>query len=421
MNCVEIAHGINLHVHNTKKFKTNVICVLIRRPLRREEATLNALVSMVMEMCCEKYDTATKLAAKTEHMYGAVFSCQVIKKGEEQIIQLFLEYLPKIDEVGVTTHEALEFLREILLEPLVIEGGFDPDIVENEKRILSAQISARKNHKAGYAHFRLIEEMCTSEAFSVAGDGYTEDIDEITPKAAYDHYRRILRDSPIEVMIIGDETPEDCENTCRGIFRVLERRPEDVLKTGLPQRACKRAMRKNVHEHADTSQGNIVMGFRGDVSPVGAQAFGLLLVNEVFGGYGSSRLFSVIRERESLAYAVNSALYRFKGIITVQAGVDPANFKRVVRLVNEQLEQIAQGIITESEMENARKSLLKKYESVKDYAGQMLEFYMAQHMLGDMDELDAVIRKIKRVEAGELMPVAAMMGLDTIYTLGNDG
>ncbi|MCL2851414.1 MAG: insulinase family protein [Defluviitaleaceae bacterium] len=420
MTVTQIAPGINLHVHTTRKFKTSVICVLIRRPLRRVEATLNALVSMIMEMGCAKYDTAAKLAAQTERMYGAVFSCQVVKKGEEQILQFFLEYPPKNNGIGVTAHEAFAFLKEVMLEPLVIDGGFAPDIVENEKRSLSAQISARKNNKSGYALRRLMEEMCPSEAFAIAGDGYAEDIEEITPSSAYAHYRQVLLDSPIEIMVIGDETTDGCEHICREIFGKLERRAEEALRPNLPQPVCKRAMRKNVHEHAQTSQGNIAMGFRGDISPVGAGTYALLLVNEIFGGYGSSRLFSVVRERESLAYAVSSSLYRFKSIIAVQAGVDPANFVRVVGLVIEEIERIADGLTTDAELENARKSLLKKYESVKDYPGQLLDFYTAQHMLGDTDELETVISKIRRIEAGELAPAAARIGIDTIYTLGQE-
>ena len=422
MKTAPIAPGINLHVLTTRKFKTSVICVLIRRPLRREEATLNALISMTMEMGCAKYDTAEKLAAKTEHMYGAVFSCQVVKKGEEQIIQFFLEYLPKgASGLGVTAQEAFGFLREVMLEPLVIDGGFQPDIFENEKRALSARISARKNHKAGYAALRLLEEMCPSEAFAIARDGYAEDIDQITPSAAYDHYRRILQDSPVEVMIIGGETAEDCEHICREMFENIERRPGDVLKIGLPQLVCKRAMRKNVHEHAPTSQGNIAMGCRGDIPPLGPEAYALMLANEVLGGYGSSRLFSVVRERESLAYAVSSVLYRLKSVIAVQAGVDPANFARVAQLVGQELERIADGRSTEQDLENARKSLLKKYESAKDYQGQLLEFYMMQHILGDTEDLEAVIGKLRSVRAEELAPVAARMGIDTIYTLGDEG
>ena len=421
MKTSPIAPGINLHVLTTRKFKTSVICVLIRRPLRREEATLNALISMIMEMGCAKYDTAEKLAAKTEHMYGAVFSCQVVKKGEEQIIQFFLEYLPRgASGLGVAASEAVGFLREVILEPLIIDGGFQPDIVENEKRTLSTQISARKNHKAGYAALRLLEEMCPSEDFAIAGDGYAEDIGEITPSAAYDHYRRILLNSPIEVMIIGDETVEGNEFIIREMFADLERRPEDTLKIGLPQLVCKRAVRKNVHEYAPASQGNIAMGYRGDVSPLGPGAYALMLVNELFGGYGSSRLFSVVRERESLAYSVSSVLHRLKSIIAVQAGVDPVNFARVAQLVTEQLERITDGRTTDQELENARRSLLKKYESAKDYQGQLLEFYMMQHILGDADDLEAVIGKLRSVGTAELAPAAARMGIDTIYTLGLD-
>jgi len=370
-------------------------------------------------MGCAKYDTAAKLAAQTERMYGAAYSCQVVKKGEEQIIQLFLEYVPEsAGGVGVPSAEAVSFLAEVILRPLTIGDGFAADIVDSEKRTLRAQISARKNHKAEYARYRMLEEMCSSEAFAIPGDGYAEDLDTITPASAYTHYRRVLRTSPIDIMLIGDETPEVCAEAVRTVFAPLIIERENVEQTALPQPVSSRALPKKVHEHAPTSQGNLAMGYRADIHPAGGQAYALMLANEVFGGYGSSRLFTVVRERESLAYSVGSVLYRFKGIIAVHAGVDSANFERAGGLVNDQLQQIAQGHITEAELENAKRSLLKKYTSVKDHNGQMLEFYMSQHMLGDTDELDGVIRKIRQVAAEEIATVAANIGIDTVYTLG---
>ncbi|MCL2673860.1 MAG: insulinase family protein, partial [Defluviitaleaceae bacterium] len=335
METIQIAAGINLHAHTTKKFKTNVVCILLRRPLRREEATLNALIAMILGMACAKYPSAEDLAAQTERMYGAAYSCNIVKKGEEQIIQFLLEYLPKTEaKPGIASAEAFGFIREVMFNPLVVDGGFSPDITEGEKRVLHAQIAARVNHKAEYARYRFLEEMCSSEAFAIAGDGYAEDIEGITPRQAYEHYCRILKESPIEVLITGGETLDSCVDDVRDMFKVQQR--ENILRLGLPPLMCKRAMRKKVHEHADSSQGNLAVGYRGDVATVGKQAYALMLANEVFGGYAGSRLFSVVRERESLAYSVHSIMYRFKGIIAVFAGVNAANFAKAVELISEQ-------------------------------------------------------------------------------------
>ena len=418
MKTIQIAAGINLHVHTTKKFKTNIVCILLRRPLRREEAAINALIAMILGMNCTKYATAEELAAQTERMYGAAYSCSIVKKGEEQIIQFMLEYLPLSEvKLGISSAEAFGFLSEVVFSPLVIGGGFSPDITDGEKRVLQAQIAARVNHKAEYARHRFLEEMCSSEAFAIAGDGYAEDVEGITPRQAYEHYIRILKESPIEVLVIGDEQPDNCAATVRDMFEKQPR--ESILKLSLPPLMCKRAMRKKVHEHADSSQGNVAIGYRGDIAPVGIQAYALMLANEIFGGYGASRLFSVVRERESLAYSVHSVMYRFKGIIAVFAGVDAANFAKVIELVGEQLEDITRGNISETELENARKSLLKKHETIKDYPGQMLEFYTMQHMLGDTDDLDDVIKKLRGVDVDELAFVASRLGIDTVYTLGD--
>ena len=50
MNCkkIEIKEGINCHIINTNKFKTNLIAVFLTMPLKRENITKNALIPMVL-------------------------------------------------------------------------------------------------------------------------------------------------------------------------------------------------------------------------------------------------------------------------------------------------------------------------------------------------------------------------------------
>ena len=88
------------------------------------------------------------------------------------------------------------------------------------------------------------------------------------------------------------------------------------------------------------------------------------VVNHVFGGGLSSRLFDEIRERRGLAYSVYSATsaYADAGAWSVYAGAMPEHAGEVVRLVGSELERLVTGGITDDELEIAIGFLTGAYE-----------------------------------------------------------
>ena len=93
MNIINIEKGVNLHVIKTEKFNTIAVAILVRRSIKRDEATFNAILPYVLKRGCKKYESLRKINIHLEEMYGATFESCVIKKGEEQILQFFCERL----------------------------------------------------------------------------------------------------------------------------------------------------------------------------------------------------------------------------------------------------------------------------------------------------------------------------------------
>jgi hypothetical protein len=121
---------MSLHLINTDKFKTTVMCLLLRRPLERETVTEAAIIPAILSRGSHKYPTMTKMNSELEDMCGAIFEAQTIKKAEEQLIQLYMEYIPTDNRQQT---RALEFIHELLLNPLTEGKGFKKEYVESEK------------------------------------------------------------------------------------------------------------------------------------------------------------------------------------------------------------------------------------------------------------------------------------------------
>lgn len=85
----------------------------------------------------------------------------------------------------------------------------------------------------------------------------------------------------------------------------------------------------------------------------------LVLLNTVLGSGMSSRLFQRVREELGLAYAVYTfqSLYRAAGVSGVYVGTHPSTAEQAASVIAEELERLARGGLTASELEDAKQQL----------------------------------------------------------------
>ena len=83
----DIKEGIVIHNIKTNKFKTNLYSVFLATPLSRENVTKNALITSILRRGTSKIKSQDLINKKLEEMYGASFSCQIDKSGDNQILK----------------------------------------------------------------------------------------------------------------------------------------------------------------------------------------------------------------------------------------------------------------------------------------------------------------------------------------------
>ena len=158
-----------------------------------------------------------------------------------------------------------------------------------------------------------------------------------------------------------------------------------------------------------------------------------LVMNTVFGGGMSSRLFQTVREKLGLAYSVYSYVSAFTegGLLTVYAGVNPANVQRAQDAILREVGRFRKEKFTDDEFqrgkEQLRSSVILAQEST---ASQMLAYgkYMlyngcALDLEGRVRRIDGLtkedcIRALERNFDFEKMAAAAVGKIDAPLTIG---
>ena len=134
------------------------------------------------------------------------------------------------------------------------------------------------------------------------------------------------------------------------------------------------------------------------------------VVNHVFGGGLSSRLFDEIRERRGLAYSVYSATSSFAdtGAWSVYAGSMPEHAGEVEQLIHGEIERLVSGGITAEELEVAVGYLTGAYQlGLEDTAARMSRLGGMLITLGKVHSVDEQLARWERVTLDDAKRVIA--------------
>jgi predicted Zn-dependent peptidase len=132
------------------------------------------------------------------------------------------------------------------------------------------------------------------------------------------------------------------------------------------------------------------------------------VVNHVFGGGLSSRLFDEIRERRGLAYSVASSVTAFAdtGAWSVYAGTMPEHADAVCDLIDVELHRLVSFGITAEELEIARGYLTGSFEIGLEDSGARMSRLAGQLLLrGDVRPGDEQIARWEAVTADDTRKV----------------
>jgi len=413
---IELLPGVHLRAVQTDKFKTGCLSVNFLRPLCREEASLNALLPSVLLRGTKSFPDMQKISMHLDDLYGASVGTLIRKKGEVHICGFYADFIE--DEYvpgGEPVFSAVcDFLRELILEPVTENGVFLRSYVENEKVNLCNTLAAEINDKRSYAVIRLLRTMCRGEQVAVPRLGEREAVEAVTAETLYAHYRSLLETSRVEVLYTGRKSAGEVADRLHAMLHDLPRGELVSVGTEVIRRAGES---REVSDAMDVTQGKLTMGFRTGCVCTNAEYPALLLLNAVFGGGVTSKLFRNVREKLSLCYYASSSIEKYKGIMVVSSGIEFANYEVTKGEILHQLEDCREGNITAEELEQARKYLISAFRSAQDRPGSVDEFYLGQAIVGLTGTIDDLIAALQTVTKEQVAAAAQSLTLDTVYFL----
>ena len=294
---------------------------------------------------------------------------------------------------------------EILLDMLT-GSKFDQEEMHRERQVICEEIKMVKDTPDDDVYDTISELVAGGNPLGRSILGTPESLAGIDRSRLVDYRDQMYARDSIVVAVAGNFDEEAIE----AIF-------EDRL-TSLRDKKPKKEIQLKPYQQSfnvkvrDIEQTHICLATPG-IALDDPRYYAFVLLNSIFGGSMSSRLFQNIREQKGLAYSVCSMnlFSSYWGFFSIYAGVSPEKAEEALDAIHYELDTLRESGVTEEELAMAKEQMKSSYifglESVNS---RMFSIGKNKLLLDRVYAEEEVLSSFDRVTREDIREVAEMIG-----------
>lgn len=403
-----------IHTIKTDKFKNCSMEIMFRNKLVKNEITQNNMLVDMLTHSSNKYPKRRDVAIELENLYSASFRGFTTRLGSSVMLSFVLDFLnPKYCEKGYLD-DVLSLPFEMLLNPNIKNNEFDNRSFNIIKNRIKSDIESLKENATKYAFRRSLMNMDENSPSSYYMVGYMDDLENITPSNLVDTYNNLLNNFECDIFVIGNLDMEEVVTTIKNKF---DNRTIKVDKIKLYVDNDLRKKHIDVEETGKYEQDSFIMIYNLDDLSERERNFVIHIYNIILGSGGlTSKLYRYLREENSLCYNVSSMIQKYDGLLMIYSGIDAKDKGLCIELVNKAMKEMSNGEFSDTELDNAIKTVISSLKMGEDTQGGIVNNYLFNY-LDNLPLYDERVKEFKTVTKEEVIEVAKKIKLNTIYLL----
>jgi predicted Zn-dependent peptidase len=293
------------------------------------------------------------------------------------------------------TDEVFDLLAEMLLAPTYPE-------VDSEREVVLEEIAMYEDEPQDRVHDFLADAVFGEHPLGRRVLGEADVIASI-PVPDIDSYHQ-MRYTGANV-VVGAAGHLEHERIAELAGRLVSPAPggEEVKPVALEQRTRLRFHAK------ETEQYHICFGAPGIVRE-DERRYALAVLDSIFGGSTSSRLFREVREKRGLAYSVGSYSdqYTDSGLVAIYVGTREENVEEACAIIGAELERLRSEPVSDEELTRAKESVKGRLVLSSESTGARMTRISRATLFGlPIDTLDEMLAKVDAVSVDDLTELAA--------------
>lgn len=283
--------------------------------------------------------------------------------------------------------------------------AFRDDKIELAKEEMKSSI-ARRNDQIGSIAARESAKLAYGKDNPYARTAEYATVDAVTREDLVAWHQQHLHPNDIIMGVIGDFDSKQMEKKLRAAFESWQKGPElpafqAEFKTAAP----------GIYfvEKNDVNQSEIRMVAPG-ILRNNPDYYAVEVMNEVFGGGFSSRLFSQIRTKQGLAYAVYGSIgssFDHPGVFRIGMGTKSVTTVEAIQSLNAQIDDLVKTPPSPAELTRAKGAILNSFIFNFDTPEKVLREKMAYEFYHyPLDFLELYRTNIEKVTSDDVARVA---------------
>ncbi|MFZ7126105.1 MAG: M16 family metallopeptidase [Desulfobacterales bacterium] len=286
----------------------------------------------------------------------------------------------------------LETMVDILSD-IFLNSNFETNEIERERPVILQEIGMIEDSPEDFVHLLSGRNFWGDNPLGRSILGTPENIVRFDAEDIRGFFNRCYQPERIVISAAGNVDHERLVEMLRPAFESV------APGKGFPRRTAPETRSLIDVNHRQLEQVHICVSARG-IATTDPRRYAFSLMNTIFGGNMSSRLFQEIREKRGLAYSVYSFIssYEDTGMFGAYVGVEPRNAQEATAVLIDELRRLGGEPIAEAELRDAKEytkgSLLLAAESTDNQMVRLAqgEIYFGRHIsLSEViDQVDAV-------------------------------
>ncbi len=288
---------------------------------------------------------------------------------------------------------ALDVLSDMVKNPL-----FDEKELEKERRVIFEEIKLGHDNPQIYI-FNEIQRSLYKEPFGIPLIGTINSMNSIDREKMLKKFKQIYQPNNMILCVVGDA---DFDSIVEFAERNFEKKKGEVQQFKInPKNEFRIEKRKGI------DQANLVFAYHVPIAK-DKKSHAAEVLSTLMAGGMSSRLFSEIREKRNLAYAVkgDSEISKDFAYSFIYVGTMKENVEKVKKIILEEFKEVA-GSLTEKELGEVKEQIIGNYHiGMEDSQMQMVNLLLYE-IDGNAKTFYDFEKKIRLVKLEDVKKIAS--------------
>ncbi len=388
----KLDNGITLLVREEPQVPTVAIQAVFPGGLMGETTETNGAFAFVSEL----------LPKSTEHLSSRELSVKLADMAGEisgfngkNTFGLKAAFLSRFFDDG------LELVRDILMTP-----AFDPEEARKIRPERLASLKQQKDSLTATAFVEFNRVLFQRHPYALNSLGSEEVLTNLAVDDLRKLYKRHARPDSLVLAVAGDVKAKDVSEKVNRLFGSWHKsgpkwEMKDIATPVPPSKPETSVLARN------KEQIHIVIGFLG-ATLTSPDRYALEVLDTVLSGQ-SGRLFTQLRDKQSLAYSLSS--FNLLGLDTgsfgIYIGTSPDKKDEAITSIWHELDQVRSTVIIKEELDKAKNLLLGHYDlSLQTNSAQALDMALSETYGLGLDFGDQYVKAISQVTVEDVKKVA---------------